>query len=297
MTAASGAATLGVTVDAELKRATAQLTAAGLPEARFEAELLLAHLLGGGRQALYHDPQRRLRLATARAFGLAVGRRARREPLQYIIGQQEFWGLAFAVSPEVLIPRPETEHLVEVALERLPEDGARVLDLGTGSGCIAVALAAARPALTITATDQSRAAVAIARGNARHHGLATRIAFKPGDLFFPVAGARFDLIVSNPPYIPAAEIDRLQPEVRFEPRAALAGGPDGLDFYRRVLSEARNYLTPTGAIVIEIGSGQAPTVTALANEHGYGVLTVRTDLAGIPRVLVLAPSAKANSLG
>jgi release factor glutamine methyltransferase len=289
---ASGAsATISATAQVELMRATEQLAAAGLADARLEAELLLAHLLGVTRQALYHDPQRRIASEAARVFGVAVARRARREPLQYITGVQEFWGLAFAVSPAVLIPRPETEHLVEVALERLPEDGARVLDLGTGSGCIAVALAAARPAIAITATDQSRAAIAIARGNARHHGLAKRIAFKAGDLFAPVAGERFDLIVSNPPYIPEAAIDRLQPEVaRFEPRTALAGGADGLEFYRRLLAEAQTHLAPGGAVMIELGYGQGAAVTGLAEECGCRVESVRNDLAGIPRVMCIVPA-------
>jgi len=247
----------------------------------------LTHTLGTQRAGLYarlHDPLPR---EHAEVFRRLVHRRAQREPLQYITGVREFWSLEFKVDPRVLIPRPETELVVEVALRLLLQSALRfgltlplamhsalpmrrVLDVGTGSGCIAVALAKELPQAEVWATDVSQDALAVASENARHHDVAERVQFCQGDMFAPVAEYHegFDLIVSNPPYIAHDDLAVLQPEVRnWEPRYALDGGVDGLDFCRRLLSEGPTYLRSGGWLVMEIGQGQSTEVMRLVRER------------------------------
>jgi release factor glutamine methyltransferase len=266
--------------------ATADFRERGVALPRLEAELLLAHVLGCRRLDLYTDHDRPLDPAELGNFRQVVTRRRRGEPAAYIRGTREFWSLTFGVTPDVLVPRPETEVLVQACLERT--DAGRVLDLGTGSGCIAVALASERSELTLHATDISAPACAVARDNAARHGLEERIEIFAGDLFDAVPeGARYAAIVSNPPYVADGELEALDPEVRSEPRAALAGGPDGLDTIRRILAGAPDHLEPGGWLLVEIDPRQAETVTrSLGPEHlgvaGESIL----DLSGRERVAV-----------
>jgi release factor glutamine methyltransferase len=220
-----------------------------------------------------------------------VRRRGEREPLQHIIGTAAFCGLELAVNRDVLIPRPETELLAEEAgkfLAALPGESAAVLDFGTGSGCLALFLAAKCPAARVEALDVSEAALRVAQENAVRLGLAGRVLFHLGDGFAALPDSRrFALIVSNPPYIPRAEIETLEPEVRdHDPRLALDGGPDGLDFYRRLGAEAGAYLEAGGGLMLELGHGQAGAVAALLTEQGWTVGRVLKDYSGHERILI-----------
>lgn len=260
------------------------LSSRGVENARLEAEWLLCAATGLDRVGLYLNFEKPLNdeeLATYRAM---VTRRGRREPLQHILGTQEFCGLEFEVTPDVLIPRYDTETLVNEALARMP--GARsVLDVGTGSGCIAVVLSTKLHNTAVTAVDISGAALNVARRNALIHS--ATIEFLQGSLFEPVAGRQFDLIVSNPPYIPSSEIEVLQPEVRdYDPRDALDGGLDGLDIYRRLIPEAAAVLVCGGWLLLEVGAGQAEDVSHLfGSTVGYGHPVTVCDPAGIVRVV------------
>jgi release factor glutamine methyltransferase len=256
----------------------------GVENARLEAEWLLGAALGLDRVGLYVNFDRPLNEAELAACRGMVARRARREPLQYILGTQEFMGLEFKVTPAVLIPRHDTEVLVTEALRRGAE-AKKVLDIGVGSGCIAVALAKQLPAAEVCGVEQSTAALAVAERNAARHGVAVRLI--PGSLFEPCRGERFDLIVANPPYIPTAELAALQPEVReYEPREALDGGEDGLDFYREIIPAAPDHLAPGGWLLVEVGIGQAPAVFGLFAETGrFAELFAAKDPAGIERVV------------
>jgi release factor glutamine methyltransferase len=258
------------------------LAAKGVENARLEAEWMLCAATGLDRMGLYLNFEKPLNEAELGAFRAMVARRAKREPLQYILGSQEFHGLEFEVTPDVLIPRHDTETLVAEALRLMP--GARsVLDIGTGSGCIAVALAKELPAAAVTATDLSEAALAVARRNAARNGVT--IEFLAGSLLEPVVGRRFDMIVSNPPYIPAADIEALEPEVRdYEPRGALDGGADGLDAYRELIPAALTCLNPGGWILVEIGIGQSEAVRELFVANGLTELITAGDPGGIERV-------------
>lgn len=259
------------------------LTEKGVENARREAEWLLCAATGLDRMGLYLNFDRPLRddeLATYRAM---VSRRARREPLQHILGSQEFDGLELVVTPAVLIPRHDTELLVETATRQHPR-ATTVLDIGTGSGCIAIALAKRLPQAAITAIDLSPDALAVARHNAEQHHAG--IEFLLGSFFKPVAGRRFDLIVSNPPYIPTADLAALQPEVRdFDPALALDGGPDGLDAYRQLLSDAPQHLNPGGWMLVEVGAGQDIDVASLFAARGFDAILSEPDQAGIQRVV------------
>ena len=254
-----------------------------LHQARRDAELLLLHHLNISRAQLLANPTRELTDAEESAYWQSIRRRAAAEPIQYITGQQEFYGLNLHVTPAVLIPRPETEHLVEAALERLPHDQPlTILDIGTGSGAIAIALAKHLPDAEVTAIDISPEALAIARHNTETHHVADRIHFLQSDLLSAITGT-FDAIVSNPPYIPTADRETLHPQVReHEPPTALFAGPHGLDIYRRLIPQAYPALKPNGLLALEIGHGQREAIAQLL-AHWHNVTFV-DDLQQIPRV-------------
>jgi release factor glutamine methyltransferase len=273
-----------------LAEGAARLAAAGVEEPRLEAERICAWVLSTDRLRLHLDRERTLIAAQAAAIDGAVARRAAGAPLAYLLGTQPFRGLVLRVGPAVLVPRPETEEVVEAALAVLDTmGGARraALDLGTGSGCIALALAQERPGLIVTAVEASAEALEVARQNALEAGLGAWVTFLHGDLYGPLAAdARFDLIVSNPPYLTPAEWDAAPPEVRAEPRAALVGGADGLAVHRAVLAGAGARLRRGGAVVLEIGATQGGAVAGIARAAGFAQVDVRRDLAGRDRIVV-----------
>lgn len=311
----------GMDIRSALREAIARLRAAQVPSYTLAAELLLMHALGCDRAWLYSHPELLLEPATAEKYFALVARRAAGEPTQYLIGKQEFWGLEFEVTSAVLIPRPETEHVVEVALERLgprglkinlrsgaPTTALRIADVGTGSGCLAVALAHELPHAEIFATDISPAALEIARRNAARHGVAQRIHFLETNLLKVLlhgsqsksqVSRLFDLIVSNPPYVAREEAAELPREVReHEPHSALFGGPTGVEIYSRLIKEAGALLRPGGIVVLELGYDAAGPVRAIFDEQsGWTRIGLTNDLAGIPRVLAAerAEAASGNS--
>jgi release factor glutamine methyltransferase len=270
-----------------LNRAAESLAAAGVDSARLDAELLMAAAFNCERTdviagAIENSDEAMLR------FEELVGRRVAREPLAYIVGKKEFFSLELEVSASVLIPRPETEVLVGAALETASRGPTRtILDIGTGSGAIALAIAAGLPQARVVATDVSAAALEVARRNAALLELGERIEFYEGDCWAAVpASMIFDLVVSNPPYIEDSELDRLQPEVsNFEPRVALAGGEDGLDFYRKLSARVREFLKPGGELMVEIGDGQAAAVAELFRGCAAADIAVINDFAGRARVV------------
>lgn len=252
---------------------------------RLDAELLLAATLDLDRVGLYVNFDRPLDAAELAAFRERVQRRGRREPVQYILGETEFWSLSFNVGPDVLVPRGDTEVLVEEALKRI-EGSVRVLDVGTGSGAIAIALAHEKPEIQVTALDCSEPALAVARGNAQRNGVADRVTCQAGDLASLPVGP-FEVIVSNPPYIPSVDWQKLMPEVRdYEPRLALDGGDDGLKAYRQLAVQSGQILAPGGWLLVEVGIGQAADVSALFKAAGLLEIGQRDDYAGIPRVVM-----------
>jgi release factor glutamine methyltransferase len=258
----------------------------GIESARLDAELLVAHSLGIDRVRLYMDLDRPLddaERATVRELAL---RRRRREPIAYLTGAREFYGRRFRVTPDVLIPRPDTETLVDAALALLPLDApARVLDLCTGSGAIAITIAAERPAASVDATDISSGALAVARENAERLGVADRTRWLEGDLFAPLARTTYDLVVANPPYVAESERASLAPDVRdFEPALALFAG-DGFAVHRRIAGEVKGWLAPGGRVLVEVGAGQAGKVAALFADHGLPHVETRRDLGRIERVV------------
>lgn len=269
------------------------LSRAGIENHRLDAEVLLRHVLDMEKEQLYVNGEAPISAGQEAQFRELLLRRSRREPVAYVTGHKEFWSLDFFVTPAVLIPRPETEMLVEVALQyaRRPTSGSsvKVLDIGTGSGAVSVCLAKEQAAMEIVAVDISRVALDVARVNTRRHGVADRIRFLPGDLFAPVKPLpeTFDLIVSNPPYIRTGELSMLAPEIReWEPTIALDGGANGIDSYRRIIGEGHRYLTPTGSIVLEIGADMASAVVDLFSRSGcYGPASVYQDYAGKDRVV------------
>lgn len=260
----------------------AQLLAqSGLPP--LEARMLAERALGRPRAWLIAHADETADAAAGQAFAAMAERRRQGEPIAYILGEREFYGLDFAVAPAVLIPRPETELLVELALERIPAaTAARVLDLGTGSGAIAVTLAQQRPQARLTAVDVDYAALTLARANAKRHGVSVR--FYCGDWFGALAGERFDLIVSNPPYVADADPHLALGDVRFEPQRALVGGADGLGCIRAIVAQAQAHLNPGAWLLFEHGYDQAPSCRALLEAQGYAEVQSWSDLAGIPRV-------------
>jgi release factor glutamine methyltransferase len=261
----------------------------GIDQPRASAEILLAHVLGVERIQLYLNFDRPLIPGELASYREVVRRRAAREPAQYITGKQEFWSLEFEVTPAVLIPRPETEVLVEKALELVSDSASRVLDLCTGSGAIAIALAHERPALRLIATDRSYAALRVARRNAVRHNVEEHIAFVTSDLFdgFSSCGPPLDVIVSNPPYIGEEEFPHLAPEiVIYEPNTALLAGPGGLSVIRRIVRDAPDYLKGGGSLLVEIGAGQAEILHEELNKDSFiQQFEFIRDYSGIPRVL------------
>lgn len=274
-----------------------------IESARLDSELLLAHVLGLKRVQLYMQFDRPLNEAELQNFKTLLKRRSEREPLAYILGKKEFYSLEFDISPAVLIPRPETELLVENALKYFStspspqpspsrgEGERKILDIGTGSGCIAVSLAKHLPEAQITAIDISPEALKIAKQNAEKHGVENQISFHQADFLLPSSlfplPSSFDLIVSNPPYIQSEEIPKLAPELQFEPRSALEGGIDGLDFYKVLLPWSLEHLNPEGRAFFEIGFDQAESLEKLATNTGFQKINILKDYAGHPRVIQL----------
>lgn len=272
-----------------------RLTQAGVDSPRMEAEVLLAGALGFGREEIYRRPERILNEDEKSVSRDFVGRRVRREPVAHILGHREFWSLDFKITPDVLIPRPETETLIETLLKLQAKLNAeastgqvrRLLDIGTGSGIIAVVAAREITDCRVTATDLSPDALVVARENADTHDVSDQINFIQGDLFAEVPETLYDFIVSNPPYIETKRLPDLMPDVRnFEPTAALDGGVDGLDFYRRIISKASDYLKEGGGLVFEIGETQAEAVSRLfCAEDKYETVNVTKDHSGYDRVV------------
>ena len=259
------------------------LTSKGVENSRRETEWLLVAALGLDRIGIYVNFDKPLTDRELAACRELVSRRARREPLQYILGTQEFMGLEFMVNRAVLIPRHDTEVLVTEALKRASATSS-ILDIGVGSGCIAVSLAKSLPEADVWGVEMSPEALDLARKNAKHHGVTVTLV--EGSLFGPVPEKKFDLIVSNPPYIPTAELAILQPEVRdYEPKQALDGGADGLDFYRSIVAAAPSHLYPEGWLMVEVGIGQAPSVTAIFSAAGFFDCFTAHDPAGVERVV------------
>lgn len=285
-------------VETELRYATTRLREAGVESPQLDAQLMMAHALGCSRIDVIAHTQRIPSAQELAIFRDMLDNRALRYPLAYILGKKEFFGLDFIVSPAVLIPRPETEILVEECLKRVG-DTPNIVDIGTGSGAIAVALAVNVPKAKVWATDTSEEALKVARANVEKHGVADRVSIVWGDLLEPllcvVPGHHvpaqhrglqqkaFDVIVSNPPYIPSEVIESLEPEVRYEPREALDGGLDGLNAYRRLFSQAVNL---GKMIAVEIGIEQASPVIQIAKATGWVDVEIIRDLAGIERVAI-----------
>lgn len=291
-----------------LKEGLSRLRAARVPSDTLAAELLLMHTVGRDRTWLYSHPESAVDASAVENYFALIARRVAGEPTQYLTGKQEFWGLEFEVNPGVLIPRPETEHVVEVALKRLSlrthEVASRdvadarnihIADVGTGSGCIAVALARELPNAEIVATDISTEALEVARRNAVRNSVADRIEFMAADLLQGIDGSSlvtshssllFDLIVSNPPYVARDDAASLPPEVReYEPAMALFGGPLGTEIYDRLVEQARTLLVQGGSLVLELGYNSAPHVRSLLENPAWHHIEIAQDLAGIPRVI------------
>ena len=268
------------------------LDVAGIPDARRDSATLVGLAIGRDRAFIYSYPEYEPTEEEAERIDAYFQRRADREPLQYIRGTQEFYGFDFEVTPDVLIPRPETEMLVERALEAINEvKEPRILDLGTGTGCIPISILRCIPNATGVAVDISPAALAVAARNAERNGVAGRLKLIRSDLFENIPAAEFDLIVSNPPYVPESDVAHLQPEVRdHEPHVALTDGGDGVSIIGRITEDSRHFLTPGGVLLVEMGFGQSERVLELAAASGWGSATVEPDLQGIPRMLVAKSS-------
>jgi release factor glutamine methyltransferase len=270
-----------------LRDAASRLKGAGVAEPEKEAELIITETAGVDRVSLYRDNPT-LAPHCAKRIHSAVDRRLTREPLQYILGHVDFLGLRIRVGPGVLVPRPETELLIEELVKKTDnEQACHILDLCTGSGCLALAAARALPEALVTGTDVSGEALAYARENAAVNEI-RNVSFLEGRLYGPVKGERFHIILSNPPYVKTGDLETLQPEIRdWEPEGALDGGTDGLDFYRQILSLAPAHLVSAGLVILEVGYEQAADVSALAGSSGFDMLDVRKDLCGIERVMLL----------
>jgi release factor glutamine methyltransferase len=282
-----------------LRQGIGRLREADVPSFTLAAELLLLHVTGRDRTWIYSHPEELLSPAETAAFFVLVDRRRQGEPTQHLTGRQEFWGLEFEVTPDVLIPRPETEHVVEVALDRLavrelragrsPKlsgESVAIVDIGTGSGCIAMALAKELPSAIIYASDISAAALGVARRNAERLGFAARIRLLESHLFDAFLPLKFDLVVSNLPYIGRREADSLPREVRdYEPALALYGGEQGYELFGALVAQTQSFLKPGGLLVMELGHDSLPAVQPLLETPAWANIAVTNDLAGIPRVL------------
>ena len=268
-----------------------RLDRSGIRLPRLEAEVLLAGTLSLSREEIYRAPERVLSEAERSILQTCVERRLHREPMAYILGHREFWSLDFKVTPSVLVPRPETETLIESLLAMYAVTSVngpvRILDIGTGSGIVAVVAAREIPESQVTATDFSSEALAVARENASAHGVFDQISFVQADLFLGAPEPPYDFIVSNPPYIETGCMHDLMPDIRdFEPRTALDGGIDGLDFYRRIVPDTLNHLKTGGGLILEIGETQAEAVSNLLHsEEGYESIKVTRDIGGYDRVV------------
>lgn len=273
-------ATVGVLLEKAAEELAADQVAA---EARRDAQVLLGFALGVSRAWLTAHADQQADAQTAEKFEALVALRAKGHPVAYLVGAKDFCGLLFRVTPDVLIPRPETEELVDAALERLPQGESRkVLDLGTGSGCIAIAIASERPAAQVTAVDSSSSALALARENAVAH--CAEVEILQSDWFSALGGRRFDLVVANPPYVAADDTHLRRGDLRFEPRTALAAGKDGLADIRRIVGAAPNHLRPGGWLLIEHGYDQAEDCRDLLYDRGFADLVSRADIAGVRRI-------------
>jgi release factor glutamine methyltransferase len=277
------------TIGELLQWATEDFRARGLESPRLDAEVLLAFAIGGTRVQLVVDRERPLEAGELGRFRALVKRRRSREPVAYLMGTREFYGRVFQVDRRVLVPRPDTETLVDVALRRTRERSMsmRALDLCTGSGCVGITLARERPTSRVHATDSSEDALAVARANALRLG-AYNASFAKGDLFegLEPERCRFDVIVANPPYIPRGEIATLAPDVRdYEPRSALDGGETGLDLVRRIVADAPRHLTEGGTLAIEVGAGQAPEAATILASRGFERVTATRDYGRVDRVV------------
>ena len=269
---------------------SAELKTAGVPDAAWQAEVALRAALGITRADFLAAPEETVTSEHLQSYSDYIARLIAGVPLQYVLGRTEFYGREFILTPAVLIPRPDTEILVEVALAKLAHlaslysEELEVLDMCTGSGCVGLSLAASGYKARLTLTDVSPAALEVAATNTRHLGLADRVLLREGSLWQPVQGRKFHLVVSNPPYIPSREIATLDPAVQEEPRLALDGGPDGLEFYRHIVAQAPAFLHPAGCLAVEIGATQGADVAAMFSAAGFGEITLSQDLAGRDRV-------------
>ncbi len=282
------------TVGAAFSAASRRLARAGIAGARLDARVLIGHALGAGDGAVLGHTRRGLTPDERRRLAALVARRARREPLAHIVGSREFWSLPFAVTADTLVPRPDSETVVEAALGWVadPDAPLSVLDMGTGSGCLLLALLSELPRALGVGIDISEAALKVARGNARALGLEGRVRFVRSHWGAGLR-RRFHVILANPPYVPDGDFWALEPEVSaFEPRLALAGGADGLDGHRAVAPWLAGLLAPAGAVFLEIGAGQGPAVAGILRGHGLQHVETKCDLAGIPRCLVAAHRAR-----
>jgi release factor glutamine methyltransferase len=271
-----------------LSWAAEDLRKRGNDSARLDVELLLSRVLKLDRIGLIMHSERPLAPSELAAFRELFKRRRAGEPIAYLLGEREFYGIQLRVDARVLIPRPDSERLVEVALERTRARSmlGAALDLCTGSGCVAIAFARARPTWSVTASDISADALAVARDNAHRTGTIRNLRLVEGSLFDPIGGRRFDLVTANPPYIPSGDIPGLPIDVRgFEPHLALDGGRDGLSLVRKIASEASQHLTPGGLLALEIGADQGPAARAILAEHGFRELELAQDLGGRDRVV------------
>jgi release factor glutamine methyltransferase len=278
------------TVGRVVRWAADDFRARGIESPRLEAEVLLAHALGTDRMRIIIEPERELADDELARYRALIQRRRKGEPVAYLRGYKEFYGRTFRVDERVLVPRPDTEILVETALRRTADRtmGRRYLDLCTGSGCVAISLAKERPTCKVFAVDASPGALEVARENAVRLGAVFQTAWLAGDLFEPLAawpGTRFDLITANPPYIPESEVSSLPVDIRgFEPKLALSGGADGLDVLRRIVSGAPRFLLPGGVLAVEMGMGQTSPVRELFGEAGFVDVRVDKDYGGHDRV-------------
>lgn len=281
-----------------IQQAAGRLAAAGVPEPRLDAERLLRHVTGWDAAALLVHSRDAIAEDDEQRFQELVAQRVRRRPMQHLTGLASFWRHELRVTSDVLIPRPETEHLVEAALERLKGvERPVIVDVGTGSGCIALAIAAERPDAIVHAVDLSPAALSVARDNAARVGVADRVVFHEGDLLGPLQGQRVDLVVSNPPYVGADEVETLAPEVRdHDPRMALVPpGGDPFSIYRRLATEGRDVLRPGGALMVEIGQGMEDEVRRIFTSAALAVERTVRDLQSIPRVVIATVPDRGNS--